>query len=187
MRCRLAREDLGGHARVSARFSRSVPCFHLKPFWRICSEPLFIFDLSASVGDVKWAPYSSTVLTAVTSEGKVFVFDINVNKYRPICVQQVVPRKNVKLTRVAFNQKIPFIIAGDDKYLWPIYQPIFQYCPIFSYQLVQFQGTSYIAETVAEPAAQGQAAEEANERGPGHIASPEIGQIVVVGARIAGG
>lgn len=29
------------------------------------TEPLFIFDLGASVGDVKWAPYSSTVFAAV--------------------------------------------------------------------------------------------------------------------------
>lgn len=80
------------------------------------SEPLFIFDLGASVGDVKWAPYSSTVLAALTTDGKVFVFDINVNKYKPICVQQVVPRKSVRLTRLAFNKKIPFLIVGDDKY-----------------------------------------------------------------------
>lgn len=78
---------------------------------------MFIFDLGASVGDVKWAPYSSTVLAALTTDGKVFVFDINVNKYRPICVQQVVPRKAVRLTRIAFNKKIPFIIVGDDKYV----------------------------------------------------------------------
>lgn len=81
------------------------------------SEPLFIFDLGASVGDVKWAPYSSTVLAALTTDGKVFVFDINVNKYKPICVQQVVPRKSVRLTRIAFNKKIPFIIVGDDKWV----------------------------------------------------------------------
>lgn len=81
----------------------------------IFSEPLFIFDLGSSVGDVKWAPYSSTVLAAVTTDGKVFVFDINVNKYKPICSQQVVARKNIKLTRISFNQKIPFIIVGDDK------------------------------------------------------------------------
>lgn len=79
------------------------------------SEPLFIFDLGASVGDVKWAPYSSTVLAALTTDGKVFVFDINVNKYKPICVQQVVPRKSVRLTRIAFNKRIPFVIVGDDK------------------------------------------------------------------------
>ncbi|KAJ6643291.1 Dynein intermediate chain 2, ciliary [Pseudolycoriella hygida] len=81
----------------------------------IYNDPLFIFDLGASVGDVKWAPYSSTVLAAVTTEGKVYVFDINVNKYKAICVQQVVPRKSVKLTCIAFNQKLPFIIVGDDK------------------------------------------------------------------------
>lgn len=34
-------------------------------------DPLFIFDLGASVGDVKWAPDSSTVFAAVTTEGKV--------------------------------------------------------------------------------------------------------------------
>ncbi|XP_055698577.1 dynein intermediate chain 2, ciliary isoform X1 [Phlebotomus papatasi] len=78
-------------------------------------EPLFIFDLAASVGDVKWAPYSSTVFAAVTTEGKVFVFDLNVNKYKPICIQAVVSRKRNKLTRLAFNQKLPFIIVGDDK------------------------------------------------------------------------
>lgn len=79
------------------------------------SEPLFIFDLGASVSDVKWAPYSSTVLAALTNDGKVFVFDINVNKYKPICIQQVVPKKSVRLTCIAFNHKIPIIIVGDDK------------------------------------------------------------------------
>lgn len=71
--------------------------------------------MGASVGDVKWAPYSSTVLAALTTDGKVFVFDINVNKYKPICIQQVVPKRTVRLTRIAFNQKIPFIVVGDDK------------------------------------------------------------------------
>lgn len=79
------------------------------------ADPLFIFDLGASVGDVKWAPYSSTVFAAVTTEGKVFVFDLNVNKYKAICMQQVVPRKKNKLTRITFNNKLPFVIVGDDK------------------------------------------------------------------------
>lgn len=78
-------------------------------------EPLFIFDLGSCVGDVKWSPYSSTVFAAVTSEGKVFVFDLNVNKYKAICIQAVVPRRKNRLTRIAFNQKLPFIIVGDDK------------------------------------------------------------------------
>ncbi|XP_058818163.1 dynein intermediate chain 2, ciliary isoform X3 [Topomyia yanbarensis] len=78
-------------------------------------EPLFIFDLGASVGDVKWAPYSSTVFAAVTTEGKVFVFDLNVNKYKAICIQAVVSKRKNKLSRLAFNHKLPFIIVGDDK------------------------------------------------------------------------
>lgn len=34
-------------------------------------EPMFTFDLNSSVGDVAWAPYSSTVFAAVTDDGKV--------------------------------------------------------------------------------------------------------------------
>lgn len=79
------------------------------------SEPLFVFDLGCSVGDVKWAPYSSTVFAAVTVDGKVHVFDLNVNKYKAICIQSVVSRKRNKLTRLAFNYKLPIIIVGDDK------------------------------------------------------------------------
>ncbi|XP_058976572.1 dynein intermediate chain 2, ciliary-like isoform X2 [Musca domestica] len=79
------------------------------------SEPLFIFDLGSAVGDVKWAPYSSTVFAAVTNEGKVYVFDLNVNKYKAICIQAVVPKRKNKLTRLSFNEKLPFIIVGDDK------------------------------------------------------------------------
>lgn len=36
-------------------------------------KPLFTFDLNNSVGDVAWAPYSSTVFAAVTADGKVCV------------------------------------------------------------------------------------------------------------------
>ncbi|KOX69960.1 Dynein intermediate chain 2, ciliary [Melipona quadrifasciata] len=78
-------------------------------------EPLFMFDLGIPIGDVQWAPYSSTVLACVSNDGKVTVFDLNINKYRPICSQQIVSRKKYKLTRLAFNNKLPFIIVGDDK------------------------------------------------------------------------
>jgi dynein intermediate chain 1 len=37
-------------------------------------KPLFTFDLNNSVGDVAWAPYSSTVFAAVTADGKVCTF-----------------------------------------------------------------------------------------------------------------
>ncbi|KAG7208577.1 hypothetical protein KM043_014788 [Ampulex compressa] len=78
-------------------------------------DPLFMFDLGVPIGDVQWAPYSSTVFACVSNDGKVTVFDLNVNKYRPICSQPVVSKKKNKLTRLAFNNVLPFIVVGDDK------------------------------------------------------------------------
>ena len=41
----------------------------------MCSrDPIFTFDLGSAVGDVAWAPYSSTVFAAVTADGKVFTY-----------------------------------------------------------------------------------------------------------------
>ncbi|CAF0743555.1 unnamed protein product [Brachionus calyciflorus] len=80
-----------------------------------CKDPLFTYDLGSAVGDAAWAPYSSTVFAAVTADGKVFVFDLNVNKYEPICEQVVVQKKKTKLTHIAFNPNYPIIIVGDDR------------------------------------------------------------------------
>lgn len=46
---------------------------------------------------------------------QVFVYDLNVNKYEPICEQAVVQKKKAKLTHVAFNPRQPIIIVGDDR------------------------------------------------------------------------
>ncbi|KAI9345238.1 WD40-repeat-containing domain protein [Obelidium mucronatum] len=82
--------------------------------WDHCKDkPLASFDLNSSVGDVAWAPYSSTVFAAVTADGKVFVFDLNENKYEAICEQQIV--RKAKLTHCAFNPFEPILLVGDDK------------------------------------------------------------------------
>ncbi|KAJ3065806.1 hypothetical protein HK102_007808, partial [Quaeritorhiza haematococci] len=75
--------------------------------------PLMTFDLNGSIGDVAWAPYSSTVFAAVTAEGKVYVFDLQENKYNPMCEQAVV--RKAKLTHITFNPFDPVILVGDDK------------------------------------------------------------------------
>ena len=80
-------------------------------------EPVFTFDLNSAVGDVAWAPYSSTVFAAVTADGKVHVFDLNVNKYEAICEQLVTPKKKTKLTHIAFNPKYPILVVGDDRWV----------------------------------------------------------------------
>ncbi|XP_025077584.1 dynein intermediate chain 2, ciliary-like [Pomacea canaliculata] len=78
-------------------------------------KPLFSFDLNNSVGDVAWAPYSSTVFAAATSDGKVYVYDLNANKYEPLCEQMVAQKKKTKLTHIEFNPTYPIIIVGDDR------------------------------------------------------------------------
>lgn len=76
-------------------------------------QPILSFDLGNAVGDVAWSPYSSTVFAAVTSDGKVHVFDLAENKHEPLCEQKVV--KRAKLTHVQFNLSSPIIIVGDDR------------------------------------------------------------------------
>jgi len=78
-------------------------------------QALMSFDLGNSVGDVQWAPYSSTVFSAVTNDGKVHVFDLAENKHEPMCDQKVV-RKS-KVTKVAFNPnpESAILIVGDDR------------------------------------------------------------------------
>ena len=74
-----------------------------------------MFDLNSQVGDVAWAPYSSTVFAAVTIDGKVHIYDLYINKYNPVCVQAVVPKKKARLNHIAFNQTHPIIIVGDSR------------------------------------------------------------------------
>lgn len=71
------------------------------------------WDLNNAVCDVAWAPFSSTVFAAVTSDAQVHVFDLAVNKIEPLCKQKVV--RKAKLTKVVFNPVEPIILVGDDK------------------------------------------------------------------------
>jgi len=75
--------------------------------------PVMSFDLAQAIGDVAWAPFSSTVFAAITSDGVVHVYDLHVNRNERICYQKVV--KRAKLTHVAFNNSEPVLIVGDDR------------------------------------------------------------------------
>lgn len=78
------------------------------------TKPVLIFDFGCPVSDLAWAPYSSTVFAVATSEGKVLVYDLDFNKFDPICSQQIVGGKS-KLTRIAFSPFDPIIVVGDDR------------------------------------------------------------------------
>jgi len=45
----------------------------------------------------------------------VFVYDLNINKYEPICEQSVVAKKKTKLTHISFNPYHPILIVGDER------------------------------------------------------------------------
>eukprot|EP00758_Cryptobia_borreli_P002606 Tbor_TRINITY_DN3156_c0_g1::TRINITY_DN3156_c0_g1_i2::g.14663::m.14663/K10409/DNAI1; dynein intermediate chain 1, axonemal len=85
----------------------------VKVWLKSSRRPLLTFDLGDSVGDVVWAPYSSTVFAAVTTSGKVLVYDLNKNKNEPLSTQVVV--KNAMLTHVCFNPKEPILLVGDSR------------------------------------------------------------------------
>ena len=75
------------------------------------------FDLGASVNDLDWAPYSSTVLAAITEgdNARAFVYDLSQNKYNPLCYQGVSTKKKTRLTRVLFNKSHRILLISNDR------------------------------------------------------------------------
>jgi dynein intermediate chain 1, axonemal len=71
------------------------------------------FDMNTSVGDIAWAPFSSTVFAVCTADGKVSVYDLAQSKHEPLCRQRIV--RKARLTKVAFNPKHPILLVGDDQ------------------------------------------------------------------------
>jgi len=105
------------HPRVFVSCSADWTC---KIWEQNSSQPVMTFDLSTSVGDVAWAPYSSTAFAAVTSDGRLRLFDLSINKHEAIGETRVTGERKSKsgkarLTHLAFNPKHPIICVGDDR------------------------------------------------------------------------
>ena len=64
------------------------------------------YDVGYQVNDIAWAPYSSTVFALVMGDGGVRVFDIRLNKYKPICKQKVITSGEGGLNKIAFNSQV---------------------------------------------------------------------------------
>ena len=77
------------------------------------SSPLCSFDLGQAVGDIDWSPVSSSVFGAVNADGNLFVYDLEVNRYKEATCQKVAVKG--KLTKVTFNAVEPVILVGDDR------------------------------------------------------------------------
>ena len=76
-------------------------------------NPIATFELPASVSDVQWAPYSSTIFAAVCADSMLYVYNLSKDKHSYICDQKIV--KKMRPTHVAFNPFDPIIITGEDK------------------------------------------------------------------------
>jgi hypothetical protein len=80
---------------------------------RSCLQPVLSFDLGAPVGDVAWAPFSSTVFAAVTDGGRAHVFDLAQNRDAAVCVQRAA--RKARCTKLAFNARHPVLLVGDEQ------------------------------------------------------------------------
>eukprot|EP00392_Amoebophrya_sp_AT5.2_P017439 g17794.t1 len=98
------------HANI---FISSSADWTVKMWDHTCKTAIMSFDLAQQVGDVAWAPYSSTVFAAITSDGVTHVYDLSVNRNGPLCWQKVVAK--AKCTHLAFNGESPILIVGDDR------------------------------------------------------------------------
>ncbi|XP_063592193.1 dynein axonemal intermediate chain 1-like [Penaeus indicus] len=78
---------------------------------------LMTLDLGGPVMELDWSPSSSTLVVAVTDEGRVFVYDLFFRKYHPLCVQNLLQRRRSSLTCVAFNPSQPIVLVGGEKYV----------------------------------------------------------------------
>jgi dynein intermediate chain 1, axonemal len=76
-------------------------------------RPILSYDLGCAVGDVEWAPYSSTVFAAVIYTGQLYVYDLNQEKHKFMC--EFTAMKDAVANHVSFNQEDPIILVGDQK------------------------------------------------------------------------
>lgn len=88
-------------------------------------RPVMTFDMSNSVADVAWAPYSATMFACITTDNHLRVFDLSVAKHEPLVdypIKLVQPRvkdpskklRGPRVTHLCFNPREPVILVGDD-------------------------------------------------------------------------
>lgn len=77
------------------------------------TRPILSYDLGYAVGDISWAPYSSTVFAAVIYTGQLYVYDLNQEKHKYMCEHTAM--KDAIANHVSFNKEDPIILVGDNK------------------------------------------------------------------------
>nr|XP_053630549.1 dynein intermediate chain 2, ciliary-like [Cherax quadricarinatus] len=88
--------------------------WNVKVWLHRSQSPLVTLDLGGPVAGVTWSPYTSTVVVAVTEECRIHVYDLFLRQCRPLCVQNVAPRRRIIPSCIAFSPFYPVIVIGGD-------------------------------------------------------------------------
>lgn len=86
--------------------------------WRVGQKdaPLQSYDFAPhSINDIEFAPHSSTVFASVSSDGILYIYDIDLNRFEPICKTFISETNEGGLTSVTFHPKWPVVLVGDEK------------------------------------------------------------------------
>ncbi|XP_037789718.1 dynein intermediate chain 2, ciliary-like isoform X2 [Penaeus monodon] len=96
-------------------FASSSLDWNVKMWLQYHLSPIVTLDLGGPVVGLAWSPSSSTVIVAVTEEGRIYVYDLFLRKCQPLCVQNLVQRRRFSLASVAFSPYQPVILVGGEK------------------------------------------------------------------------
>jgi dynein intermediate chain 1 len=97
------------HQKIFASCSAdwTIKIWHYKIY-----SPLIIFDIQNAVGDIAWSPWCSTIFSAVTVNGDMKFFDLNVNRKSHISEKKY---GDTPINHIAFNKFEYVFLTGNDK------------------------------------------------------------------------
>ncbi|KAK3879026.1 hypothetical protein Pcinc_016382 [Petrolisthes cinctipes] len=78
-------------------------------------SPLLVLDVGGAVAAASWSPHSSSVVVAVSEEGRVSVYDLAMRRCRPLCSQALAQRRKVAATCLDFNPFHPVVLVGGER------------------------------------------------------------------------
>lgn len=88
--------------------------FTCKIWKRDRATPVYTVDFGRTVSDVTFSPHVSTEIIAGTADGKIVVYDFNIRKETPLCIQTAVPIA-ARLTKIELSKSFPIIAVGDSQ------------------------------------------------------------------------
>lgn len=89
----------------------ALPSFQTFP----CRSPLIVLDLGGAVSGVAWSPFNSSVVVALSDEGRVHVYDLFMRRAKPLCVQSLVQRRRAAATCVSPSPSHPVLLVGGER------------------------------------------------------------------------